>query len=93
MVKSELIARLVKSHPYLPTADVADMVDRVFELIAESLVNGDRVEVRGLGTFHIGSRAPRRMVDPRTREARQLPQRNTILFKPGSWFRNRDPEK
>lgn len=93
MVKSELIARLVATHPHLPAADVVEMVDRVFELMAESLTSGERVEVRGLGTFHLGSRAARRMVDPRTGESRQLPQRNTILFKPGSWFREDRPDE
>ncbi len=88
MVKSELISRLVAEHPHLPKADVTEMVERVFEMISESLVQGERVEVRGLGTFHLGSRASRRMVDPRSGRERNLPARKTVLFKPGAWFKN-----
>lgn len=88
MVKSELINKMVAEHPHLPKADVVEMVERVFEMISDSLIEGDRVEVRGLGTFHLGSRASRRMVDPRSGEERSLPERTTVLFKPGAWFKN-----
>lgn len=90
MVKSELISTLVAQHPHLPKADVVEMVERVFELISDSLSEGERVEVRGLGTFHLGARASRRMVDPRNGQERSLPSRKTVLFKPGAWFKNGD---
>ena len=89
MVKSELIAKLKLAHPHLPTGDVETIVARLFELMAEALAKGERVELRGLGTFHLGSRAARRMVDPRTGLERNLPARRTVLFKPGVWFKDR----
>jgi len=88
MVKSQLIANLVAEHPHLPASDVAAMVERVFELMAGSLAQGERVEVRGFGTFRLGSRAARRMVDPRSGQVRALPTRRTVLFKPGRWFKS-----
>ena len=92
MVKSELITKLKESHPHLPAKDVESMVSRRFDLVTEALANGDRVELRGLGTFHLGSRAARRMVDPRTGLERGLPARRTVLFKPGVWFKNNRKE-
>lgn len=88
MVKSELIANIKTANPHLPGRDVEAMVARLFEMVSDSLVDGDRVELRGLGTFHLGSRAARRMVDPRSGQERGLPPRKTILFKPGVWFKN-----
>jgi len=88
VVKSELINMLKESHPHLPAKDVEAMVSRLFELVTEALANGERVELRGLGTFHLGSRATRRMVDPRTGVERKLPDRRTVLFKPGVWFKD-----
>ena len=87
MVKSQLIAQLVATYPHLPPRDVVAMVERLFELMSESLNRGERVEVRGFGSFRLGSRAARRMVDPRNGETRNLPTRKTILFKPGVWFK------
>jgi integration host factor subunit beta len=87
MVKSELIANLKAANPNLPAKDIEAMVSRLFELVSEALVKGERVELRGLGTFHLGSRSARRMVDPRTGAERGLPSRRTILFKPGVWFK------
>ncbi len=87
MVKSELITKLKETHPHLPAKDVEGMVSRLFDLVTEALANGERVELRGLGTFHLGSRAARRMVDPRTGLERGLPPRKTVLFKPGVWFK------
>jgi len=87
VVKSQLIAQLIAAHPHLPPQDVLGMVERLFELMSESLKRGDRVEIRGFGSFRLGSRASRRMVDPRSGETRNLPARKTILFKPGVWFK------
>ena len=87
MVKSELISSLRSAQPHLPAKDVEALVNRLFELMAEALSRGERVELRGLGTFHLGSRAARRMVDPRTGQERSLPTRRTVLFKPGVWFK------
>lgn len=87
MVKSQLISRLAAIHPHLPLKDIASMVERLFELLSESLAQGKRVEIRGFGTFSLGSRAARRMVDPRTGVVRHLSARKTVLFKPGVWFK------
>ena len=48
MTKSDLIKRLADANPHLYLRDIERIVSTVFEEVAEALVRGDRVELRGL---------------------------------------------
>ncbi|EGT76401.1 putative histone-like bacterial DNA-binding protein [Haemophilus haemolyticus M19107] len=59
MTKSELIEKLLAKHPTLPVKEIENMVKDILEFISQSLENGDRVELRGFGSFSLHYRNPR----------------------------------
>lgn len=82
MTKNELIEKVArKSH--LTKRAAQDSVNYTFDLIAESLVRGEKVIVSGFGTFLIRSRAARRGRNPQTGETIQIPQKKTPGFTAG----------
>ena len=70
------------------------IVETVFGGIVESLCRGERVEVRGFGSFRLRRRAPRRGRNPRTGDRVNVPSKCVAYFTPGKELRellNRDP--
>lgn len=57
-----------------------DMVDAFFDLIAESLVNGEDVKISGFGNFHIRTKAARPGRNPRTGEPVDIAARRVVTF-------------
>lgn len=57
-----------------------DMVDAFFDLISDSLVNGDDVKISGFGNFQIRTKAPRPGRNPRTGEAIPIQARRVVTF-------------
>ncbi len=68
MIKSELVARLAERNPHLFLRDVELVVSTVFEQISTALARGDRVEIRGFGSFSVRHRAARAGRNPATGE-------------------------
>lgn len=89
MTRSELIFRLQQKHPELRAQDIETAVRLILESIGASLAQGDRVEIRGFGSFNVRSRPPRTARNPRTGETVQVPSRNVPSFKPGKEMRER----
>ena len=62
----------------------AQMVDSVFAAMRESLIRGDRIEIRGFGVFEVKNTRPKPMArNPRTGEIIYVPARRKTHFKPG----------
>ncbi len=57
-----------------------DMVDAFFELIAETLVEGEEVKITGFGNFQVRTKAPRPGRNPRTGEAVAIESRRVVTF-------------
>jgi integration host factor subunit beta len=89
MTRSELIERLAEAHPHLYTRDVERIVATVFERIVAALARGDRVELRGFGTFSTRARTGRPGRNPRTGEPVAVPDKTVLRFKAGKEFRGR----
>ncbi len=89
MVKSELIARLAELNPHLYQRDVARIVDTIFDEISTALARGDRVELRGFGTFSVKQRQPRTARNPRTGQAVFVEEKHIPFFKIGKDLRRR----
>ena len=83
MMKSELIARIVELYPHLYQRDVHQIIDRVFGEIRDALGRGDRVELRGFGTFGVKERAAGIKRNPRTGEKVAVPRKVAPFFKAG----------
>jgi len=89
MTKSELIDTLAMKHTHLVQKDVELSVKIILEQMAQSLANGERIEIRGFGSFSLHYRAPRTGRNPKTGEAVALAPKYAPHFKPGKEMRER----
>ncbi len=89
MTKSELIQRLAEMNPGLKLQDAERIVGAVFGEISSALSRGDRVELRGFGSFSVRERAARMGRNPRTGEAVQVDRKFLPFFKTGKELRER----
>ncbi|WP_417579962.1 integration host factor subunit beta [Nitrincola sp.] len=88
MTKSELIERLIEQHPQLSVKDVELAVKTMLDHMTEALSDGDRIEIRGFGSFSLHYRAPRIGRNPKTGEAVSLDAKYVPHFKPGKEMRD-----
>ena len=89
MTKSELIEALARRQTHLAFADVEMAVKSVIEQMSLALAQGERIEVRGFGSFALHYRPPRMGRNPKTGEAVALPGKHVPHFKPGKELRER----
>ncbi len=93
MTKSELILRLAEKNPHLYQRDVERIVSTVFDEISGALARGDRVELRGFGSFSVKRRGPRMGRNPRTGDTVPVAEKFIPYFKSGKNLRERLNEK
>lgn len=93
MTKSELIDRMATNQQQLAQRDVELAVKTLLEQMSESLASGERIEIRGFGSFALHHRPPRIGRNPRTGEPVSLPGKYVPHFKPGKEMRERVDEK
>ena len=89
MTKSELIERIAVRQAQLSTKDVELAVKCVLDQMVNGLANGQRIEIRGFGSFSLHYRAPRVGRNPKTGETVQLSGKHVPHFKPGKEMRDR----
>ncbi|NVM57548.1 MAG: integration host factor subunit beta [Desulfobacterales bacterium] len=81
MVKHELVDALVKAFPGITKHDMSTVVDTLFESMAQALLEGEAVDLRGIGRFKIRERRPIRGRNPKTSISVYLPTRWVVHFK------------
>ncbi len=89
MTKSELIERLASQQTQLSAKDVELVVKSLLEHMAQALAKGERIEIRGFGSFSLHFRAPRTGRNPKTGDAVTLAGKYVPHFKPGKELRDR----
>lgn len=89
MTKSELIERLASQQPHIPAKAVEDAVKEMLEHMATTLAQGERIEIRGFGSFSLHYRAPRTGRNPKTGDKVELEGKYVPRFKPGKELRDR----
>ncbi|MDH5444533.1 MAG: integration host factor subunit beta [Gammaproteobacteria bacterium] len=89
MTKSELIEILAQKQKQLAFKDVELAVKTMLEHMAQTLANGDRIEIRGFGSFSLHYRPPRVGRNPKTGESVTLAAKHVPHFKPGKEMRER----
>jgi integration host factor subunit beta len=89
MIKSELITRLSDKLSHLAEKDVESSVKEIIEQMTQTLQRGDRIEIRGFGSFCLHYRAPRVGRNPKTGEKVELDSKHVPHFKPGKELRER----
>lgn len=89
MTKSELIELLIRRQPHLKADDVDLSVKAILQMMGTALATGDRIEVRGFGSFSLHYRPPRMGRNPKTGDSVALPAKHVPHFKPGKELRDR----
>lgn len=89
MTKSELISQLAAKQPQLDYRDVELAVKELLAQMSASLASGDRIEVRGFGSFSLHYRPPRVGRNPKTGASVMVSDKYVPHFKPGKELRER----
>ncbi len=89
MVKSELIIKIANKQDSLSLKDVELSVNHILERMSETLGHGDRIEIRGFGSFCLHYRPPRKAHNPKTGARVFTEAKYTPHFKPGKDLRER----
>jgi integration host factor subunit beta len=89
MTRSELVIALTEQQPNLSKRDIELAVNCILEQLVNALDSGERIEIRGFGSFDLHQRAPRIARNPKTGEAVNLPAKMATHFKPGKELRDR----
>ena len=89
MTKSELIEKITEQQIQLAAKDVELAVKLVLDHLSDALSSGNRVEIRGFGSFSLHYRKPRLGRNPKTGESVQLAGKYVPHFKPGKEMRDR----
>ena len=89
MTKSELIELITSRQTQLSSKDVELAVKTILEHMSQTLSTGERIEIRGFGSFSLHYREPRKGRNPKTGNAVQLTGKYVPHFKPGKELRER----
>jgi len=81
MVKHELIDALVRAFPGVTKRDMSGVVDTLLDSMAQALMGGETVEVRGVGRFKVKERGPMAGRNPRTKTSVSVPTRWVVHFR------------
>ncbi len=92
MTKSELIARLASRFPQLVAKDADFAVKMMLDAMSEALAKGDRIEIRGFGSFALNYRPPRTGRNPKSGDKVSVPEKWVPHFKAGKELRERVDE-
>lgn len=97
MLRSELVLKLTEANPHLKPEHLERAVSVILDEIGDALARGDRVELRGFGTFSVRHREARTGRNPRTGEPVEVEAKSVPFFKAGKELRARvnggtDPE-
>lgn len=95
MTKSQLITALSHRFLSLSVADTRLAVDLLLDAMTDALVTGDRVEIRGFGSFSVTHRPAREGRNPKTGKTVMVPEKRVPHFKAGKELRERvdNPKK
>jgi integration host factor subunit beta len=89
MTKSDLIGKLAVRYPQLVAKDADYAVKTILDAMGESLAQGDRIEIRGFGSFGLNYRPPRTGRNPKSGQKVSVPEKFVPHFKAGKELRDR----
>lgn len=87
MTKSDLVEKLSEKVEYLTKKDCEAIVDTVFDNMKDALRRGDKIEIRGFGSFTIRVRKAKEGRNPKTGEKVFIPEKKIPFFKVGKELR------
>lgn len=89
MTKSELVEKIMESNGFLNRKDSELVVNIIFDSMAQALKDGDKVEIRGFGSFTVREREAREARNPKNGEIVKIPAKRTPFFKTGKELKER----
>lgn len=89
ITRSELIEVLIEKQPHLDRRDVELAVKTVLDRMGDAFEEGDRIEIRGFGSFSLHYRPARTGRNPRTGESVEVEDKFSPHFKPGKELKER----
>ncbi|MCU0931817.1 MAG: integration host factor subunit beta [Serpentinimonas sp.] len=87
MTRSDLVEALADRFGQLAQRDAEFAVKAILEAMSDALVRGQRIEIRGFGSFTVNQRPPRMGRNPRSGESVAIPAKRVPHFKPGKALR------
>lgn len=87
MTRSDLVDALANRFTQLGQRDAESAVKAILEAMSEALSRGQRIEIRGFGSFTVNHRAPRMGRNPRSGASVAVPEKRVPHFKPGKALR------
>jgi integration host factor subunit beta len=87
MTKSELIAKIAEQIPGGKKRDADVIVNTIFQTMTDALASGDRIEIRGFGSFHLRTRKSRLGRNPKSGEKVDVSEKKVPFFKAGKELR------
>lgn len=87
MTRSDLVEELAAHFNQLTQADAEYAVKAILESMSKSLEQGQRIEIRGFGSFSVHRRPPRIGRNPRNGDLVEVPEKRALHFKPGKALR------
>jgi integration host factor subunit beta len=89
MIKSELILNVAKKLNHISERDLTDSINVMLEQMSVALSSGERIEIRGFGSFSLHYRPPRKAHNPKSGERLVTTAKYSPHFKPGKEMRER----
>jgi integration host factor beta subunit len=89
MTKSDLVSMVADRMPHVSKKDTEMIVNSVFQSMAEVLKQGERIEIRGFGSFQVKLREPREGRNPKTGQIVSIPAKRSPFFKVGKELKER----
>ena len=89
MTRSELINRLAERYSQLVAKDAEYAVKTILDAMTNALATGQRIEIRGFGSFALNGRPPRIGRNPKSGDTVMVPETRVPHFKPGKQLRER----
>ena len=87
MTRSDLVEELAARFAQLTQRDAEHAVNTIQDAVSDALVQGQRIEIRGFGSFSVSRRPARIGRNPRSGESVSIPEKRVPHFKPGKALR------
>ncbi len=87
MTKADLVEKVTATGD-LTRRDGEVIVDILFDAVIDALKSGDKIEIRGFGSFRTRQRKPRIGRNPKTGEKVDVPAKRVPFFKPSKELRD-----
>ncbi|MHB1736616.1 MAG: integration host factor subunit beta [Acidithiobacillus sp.] len=87
MTKSELIKNIGAQYPHLSMRDIEMATRQILDYLSDALAEGERIEIRGFGSFSMHVRPAKQGRNPKTGEPVLVPEKRVPHFKPGKELR------